>query len=287
MKKPIVIFSLLILIATAWFVLDLFLSAGQFKRIKAHFDGQCRPVEGVVGAEDITIHPDTGIAYISTCDRRAVTNGRPGRGAIFAYDLNAADPVPVNLTPDVDPDFQPHGISLFVGQEGPDALFVVNHQAGRHQIEIFDLVDNALRHRTTIRDPRLVSPNDIVAVDRKMFYVTNDHRYTNGVKKTAEEYLRLRRSNVLFYGGAAFMEVAGGIGYANGINISADGRTVYVCAVTERSLHLYRRNPDTNRLTLDTKLELNTGVDNVEVDSDGGLWIGAHPKLLQLLFHHF
>jgi arylesterase/paraoxonase len=33
------------------------------------------------------------------------------------------------------------------------------------------------------------------------------------------------------------------------------------------------------------KIKLNTGVDNIEVDKDGGLWIGAHPKLLSFVTH--
>jgi arylesterase/paraoxonase len=117
------------------------------------------------------------------------------------------------------------------------------------------------------------------------FYVSNDHRYVTGVKRMMEEYLRLRRSNVLFYNGAEFVEVATGIGYANGINLSADGKTLYLCAVTERSLHIYDRDPATNQLALKEKIKLNTGVDNLEVDPAGGLWIGAHPKLLSFVKH--
>jgi arylesterase/paraoxonase len=97
--------------------------------------------------------------------------------------------------------------------------------------------------------------------------------------------MRLRLSNVLFYDGTAFSEAAEGLGYANGINISPDGRTVYVCAVTERSLHVYDRNPATNALAHRIKIKLGTGVDNVEVDPEGGLWIGAHPKLLSFVKH--
>ncbi len=30
---------------------------------------------------------------------------------------------------------------------------------------------------------------------------------------------------------------------------------------------------------------MGTGVDNIEMDSDGGLWIGAHPQLLKFMQH--
>ena len=54
--------------------------AGQFKVLEPHFEGSCRFVRGVVGPEDITIHPGTGVAYISSVDRRALRRGEPGRG---------------------------------------------------------------------------------------------------------------------------------------------------------------------------------------------------------------
>jgi arylesterase / paraoxonase len=285
MKKRILVTLLILSLLVAAWVFDLLWSAGQFKTIEPHFAGKCNPVVGLIGAEDITIHPQTGIAYISACDRRAVSNGQPGNGGIYAYDLNRAAPEPVLLTPDAAKDFQPHGISLYVAGNGLDALFAVNHQGGKQAIEIYDLTHGELSHRRTVTDPLLVSPNDLVAVGPDQFYVTNDHRYVAGARRMLEEYLRLRLSNVVFYNGSEFVEVATGIGYANGINLSADGRTLFLCAVTERALHLYDRDPATNRLTLREKIKLNTGVDNIEVDPEGGLWIGAHPKLLSFVKH--
>ena len=276
---------MVLILALAGWVVQLFSVAGQFKTIEPHFDGQCRQIKGVVGPEDITIHPKTGIAYISSCNRRAVERGRPGGGAIYAYKLGQDPAGLINLTPDADKDFQPHGISLFLGAQGRDELFVVNHQGGKHKIEIYDLEDGQLSHRQTLSDPLLVSPNDIVAIDRDRFYVTNDHRYPRGIKRTAEEYLRLKLSNVLFYNGSNFIEAASGIAHANGINVSSDGLTIYVSAVIERALHIYKRDPTTNALTLESKLELETGIDNIEIDQKGDLWIGAHPKLLDFVKH--
>jgi arylesterase/paraoxonase len=33
------------------------------------------------------------------------------------------------------------------------------------------------------------------------------------------------------------------------------------------------------------RIDLGTGVDNIELDEDGHLWIGAHPKLLTFVKH--
>jgi arylesterase/paraoxonase len=285
MKKAILITILILVLAAVGWLVDLLWSAGQFKAIAPHFAGQCIQIRGVIGAEDITIHPGTGVTFISACDRRAVAEGQPGKGGIYAYDLNANTPGLVNLTPDASEDFQPHGISLFVGEDGIDTLFVVNHEAGKHQIEIYDLKDEVLVHRKTISDPMLVSPNDLVAVGPERFYVSNDHRFVSGIKRMLEDYLRLGLSNVVYYDGSQFKEAASGFAYANGINVSADGKILYLCATTKRILYIFDRDPATGNLYRREKIKLDTGLDNIEMDKEGGLWIGAHPQLLSFVKH--
>ena len=285
MKKRIAITLAAILVIVAGCIVYLYWIAGEFKTIEPHFAGTCRVVGGLVGPEDITIHPRTGVAYISGYDRRAVLEGGPGHGGIYGYDLKAAAAEPVKLTPDADPDFRPHGISLFVGEDGRDVLFVINHQGGGHRIDVFDVEEGGLIERETLTSPMLVSPNDIVGVGPDRFYVTNDHRYPSGWKRKLEDYLMLPLSNVLYYDGSEFVEAASGIAYANGINVSPDGRTLYVCAVTEGSLRIYDRDPESGRLAQRERIDLHTGVDNIEVEPDGDLWIGAHPQLLTFVKH--
>jgi len=279
-----VLILVLVLIGAGWYV-HLLSSAGQFKTIKPHFAGECTPVAAVGGPEDITINPGTGVAYISASDRRAVMKGKPANGAIYAYDLNSSAPQLHLLTPDAGPDFHPHGISLYIGENGQNSLFVINHEAGRQRIEIYDFRDGQLVHRKSITDPLLISPNDIVAVGPDKFYISNDHRYSSGFLQTLENYLQLKLSNVVYYDGSRFKQVVSGIGYANGINVSADGRILYLCAVTEGVLYIYNRDIASGKLTPRDKIDLATGVDNIELDSDGGLWIGAHPKLLTYVQH--
>ncbi len=283
-KKILLAVVVLVLVAGGW-VVHILWSAGQFKTLEPHFAGECTPITGVVGPEDITIHPESGIAYISASDRRAVIQGKPANGAIYAYDLNSITPELIRLTVDAGNDFHPHGISLYVGKNRQASLFVVNHEDDRHRIEIYDLRAGQLVHRKTIADSMLISPNDILAVGPDKFYVSNDHRYIAGLMQVLENYLQLKLSSVVYYDGSRFSEVASGIGYANGINVSADGKILYLCAVTEGALHIYNRDIDSGKLILRQKLELGTGVDNIEIDSNGGLWIGAHPQLLKFMQH--
>jgi hypothetical protein len=88
-------------------------------------------VTGLVGTEDLTIHPRTGVAYLSSCDFRSVLAGRAAKCSLYAYDLNAPTARPVDLVPDAAPGFRPHGISLHVADDGTAILFAINHEAGR------------------------------------------------------------------------------------------------------------------------------------------------------------
>jgi arylesterase/paraoxonase len=284
MKKILGGFLLLVIVAACW-VGYLLWSTGQFKAIEPHFAGNCKTIQGVPGPEDITIHPVTGVAYISACDRRALRAGQDARGAIYAYDLTASDPVPIRVTTGPAPDFQPHGISLFVDPGGKDALFVINHSGGTHKVEIYDLVADGLVHRKTVTGPALVSPNDIVAVSRDSFYVSNDHRYTSGIRKTLEDYLKLPLANIVYYDGRSFSEAAAGISYANGINVSPDGRNLYVAGTTRMTLKVYDRDLKTGALIFKENIKFDTGLDNIEIGPDGDLWIGAHPQLLKFVAH--
>jgi arylesterase/paraoxonase len=287
----------LLLAVLALLVLAVLVQAGRilwlggvFRGISPHFEGRCRLVAGPVGTEDLTIDPRSGVAYLSASDRRAVLAGAPRPGGIWAYDLASPEPRPVNLTPDADASFQPHGISLWSDGAGPDVLFVVNHAplgqgAFRHTVEIFDVGEAKLVHRASLADPLLVTPNDVVAVARNRFYVTNTHRNPPGFWQTLETYLQLSGAQVLFYGPNGFRAAIDDQPLPNGINVSADGRTLYLASVTSRSVLLYDRDPASEALRLRERVALGSGPDNIEVDAAGALWIGSHPKLLTLQSH--
>ena len=266
----------------AW-VVWLLNAAGEFRTLAPHFDGTCTPVTGLVGTEDLTIHPQTGVAYLSSCDFRSVLAGRSARCSLYAYDLNATSPRPVDLLPDAEPGFLPHGISLHVAADGTATLFAINHAGGHHSIEVYDVGPTRLTHRATLADPSLVSPNDLVAVTPTQVYVTNDHRHAAGPMRAVEEYLRQPWTNVVLWDGRGFREVAAGIQLANGINVSRDGRTLYVASVIGQHVRVYDRDAATGSLTLRGEISLGTGPDNIEMAADGTLWIGAHPKLLTVV----
>jgi arylesterase/paraoxonase len=276
---------LVLVLAVALFAIQLLYSAGQFKSIEPHFAGSCTPVAGLVGPEDITIHPRSGVAYISAYDRRGSFRGGSADGAIYAYDLAADAPKLVNLTPDIGSDFAPHGISLLVGDDGRDALYVINHAGGRHGIEIFDLAAGSLVRRERLSDPLLVSPNDLVAVRRDRLYVTNDHANTKGLARTLEDYLRRQIATVVHWDGQGWSVAAKGIRYPNGVTASPDGQTLYVASTTGREVFRFPIDPASGALGDRFAIDVGSGVDNIELDAAGDLWIGAHPQTLTFVQH--
>lgn len=194
-----------------------------------------------------------------------------------------------DVTPPGLADFHPHGISLWRSPDGRLLLFAVSHRQrdGSHAVERFEWRNDSLLHLESIVDPdRMTSPNDVAAVGERSFYVTNDHYYPlPGPARTLEDYLQRAISYVNYYDGKTFRTVAEGIAYANGVNLSPDGGTVYVAATTGRKLLTYARNPDDGSLQLTEETGLETGVDNIEVDARGDLWIGCHPQLLRFVAH--
>jgi arylesterase/paraoxonase len=284
--KGILLIALVLAAVMGGFLLKTFYDAGEFRDLRPHFSGNCRAVEGVLSSEDITIHPRSGVAFISSDDRRQPPSGKIARrGAIFAYDLNAREPRLKDLTLNFKGEFRPHGIGLLTGEEGSDRLFVVNHRSNGHFVEIFEYTGGRLVHIESISGNLMHSPNDVIPVGPRTFYVTNDHGSAEGFSRTLEEYLQLARSNVLYFDGKRFRIVAENLAYANGINASSDGRTLYVAATLGNMLYAYDRDPASGDLLPKARLEVGTGIDNIERDTRGNLWAGCHPKLLTFVKH--
>ena len=286
--KSAVITVLILAVVLVGFVFKTLYDAGEFRDINPHFNGQVKVIGGVLSSEDITIHPQSAMAFISSDDRRAHQPGsttRARQGAILGFDLSSSNPGLKNLTADFNKELNPHGISLWTAANGALSVFVVNHRRDGHFVEIFDYRSGNLIHRQSVSGALMHSPNDVLAVGDNTFYVTNDHGSTTELGRMFEDYLQLARSFVVFYDGENFRKVAEGLAYANGINMSPDGQTVYVAATVGQKIYVYDRNRNSGDLSQRTVIEAETGVDNIEIDSRGNLWIGSHPKLLTFVKH--
>jgi arylesterase/paraoxonase len=284
MRRTLALFVVLAVAAIGYRIVT---RSGMLRTIVPHHEGACRTVTGIVGGEDVTIDRETMTAYVSADDRRAVAAGAPRRGEIYALDVTRPDAAPVALTGGAPADFHPHGISLWRGPDGRRRLFAVNHlQSGDHSVVIFDVGADGLAVAESIAYPDLRSPNDLVAVGPRQFYATNDRYYRDpGLMATLEGYLQLPFASVSYFDGSAGRIVAGGLVFTNGINVTPDGGTVYVAEFLGRSIRVYDRDPASGALAARDTIPLETLPDNIELDEAGLLWIGAHPKIFDLLAH--
>lgn len=269
-----IFFTLLIV-----FVAHVLISSGFFRTIHPKFEGNILKKIALPGAEDIVVNSVDSFVVISSTDRSVFPRRSNEKGGLYWIDLKGDDYLPIHLTKDFEKNFAPHGISL-LQKDSSTLVMAISHIEKGHTIEVFQLFGQNLIHKKTITDPSLISPNDLVIVDENRFYFTNDHRYSKGLGKIVEEYSGISISNVIYYDGKDFREVADGIAYANGINIDRKRNLLFVASPRKFLVKVYSIKPD-GALTFIENIDCGTGVDNIELDEAGNLWIGCHPNLLR------
>ena len=279
-KKKVLlsIFVLLIL-----FVINIFWSTGFFRTIENKFEGKILKKVNLTGAEDISISKIDSFAIISSTNRKSFPNTEQETGGLYFLDLKNKNYDPIHLTKNFIKPFAPHGISIFK-KDSVNFIAVINHTKEGEFIEIFELFGTKFTHKKTLEHELIYSPNDIVLLDDNRFYFTNDHKYKGGIKRLAEDYLGLAISNVIYFDGMNYIEVANKIVYANGINFDANRNLVFIASVRGFLVKVYQQNED-HSLAFIENIYCNTGVDNIEFDSENNLWIGAHPSLLHFNFY--
>lgn len=274
-KKIVLILIILLVI----FVANIFISTGFFRTIENKFDGELVKKIAIPGAEDITISTSDGFAIISSTDRGNFPPLEEEIGGLYIMNLKNDNLNAKPLTTSINKPFAPHGISMFK-KDSTYKVVAVNHTTKGHSMEVFKLEGEKLTLEKTLTDDSMISPNDIVLIDENRFYFTNDHKYTEGIGRLIEDYAGYSASNVIYFDGENYKEVASGIAYANGINYDAKRNLLFVASPRKFLVKVYSKKID-GSLEFIEDIDCGTGVDNIEFDSDGNLWIGAHPNLLK------
>ncbi|XP_068790995.1 serum paraoxonase/arylesterase 2 [Struthio camelus] len=252
----------------------------------------CQLIKGIErGSEDIDILPN-GLAFISSGLKypgmHSFVPDKPGE--IFLMDLNEENPRAVELRISRGFDlasFSPHGMSTYVDEDDSVYLFVVNHPHQKSTVEVFKFSedDNSLVHLKTVRHDLLSSVNDIVAVGPDSFYATNDHYFFDFILIFLEMFLGLTWSNVVYYSPQEVKEVAAGFYSANGINMSPNGKYIYVADIFDHNVHVMEKHANWN-LTHVKTLQLDTLLDNLSIDPHtGDIWTGCHPNGMKLIYY--
>jgi arylesterase/paraoxonase len=220
---------------------------------------------------------------------------KPASAGIYLGLFDKPELTPQNLTVSLGDTFRPHGISLYRAADGAKTLAVVNHpQADASEVMLFDVVEErpnggapvvSLKLRTTVKDPAMPSANDVHLVAPDRFYATVDKGSETKFGGTLETWFGLPRARLAYWDGAKMTVAATGLRYANGINGSPDGAMIYVAEALGFQIRFYARDAASGALTAKDHLYLGTGLDNIDIDDAGNLWIAAHPHLLDFVAH--
>ncbi|MEQ8470294.1 MAG: hypothetical protein RIC35_03875 [Marinoscillum sp.] len=284
MKKFLIILGIVIVVLSLLVLYSLD-SGGFFRKVtEPNKTGNILQSLNILGAEDIAISRQDSFLIISSDDRGAHLKGRKPSGGLYFVDLRSKPYQPKLMTSEFKEPFYPHGISIIQLDTSTFRVFAVNHYQKSHSIEVFDLVEDSLTHVRTIQDEALISPNDLVALDDTRFYVTNDHQYPYGWLRPLEDYAGLALSDVRYFDGQEFTKVADNIAYANGINYDFERELLFVASPRGFLVKVFRVEQSMN-LTHIEDIDASTGVDNIEFDADGKLWIGCHPNLMHFSYY--
>ncbi|KAL4236463.1 hypothetical protein ACF0H5_004849 [Mactra antiquata] len=236
--------------------------------------GPCRYIIEDGGSEDLT-YIDDNIVLLST--------GIGSVGAIKAYNTSngMVETLSIKEAPQKK-DFlrSPHGLSAWKNPKtGETFLYIITHPETADSVEVFQVMYSplSLKYIRSITDSNFRFMNDLVVVDRDKFYITKFSHYRDHLKQQLEILSKWKSGKIYFYDGYKAREVVSGLTNPNGINISPDKRVIYMAEWGSKHLVAYRRE-STNNLVEIWNTDVDTGIDNIEVDSvTGDLWIGSHP----------
>ena len=269
-----------LVVLLVFFVVYTFISTGFFRAIEQSSPHAVVARVPIKGAEDIVVDEENHFAIISATNRQTYPPVQPETGNLYYLDLEDPSYTPVSLSDNLDFTFAPHGIDMMKINDSTYHILAINHVDKQHSIEHFFLNKDQLTHVNTYKDSSMVQPNDLVFISPEEFYFTNDHGYTEGLGKLVEEYGGLAVSNVVHVKQQHYTEAADGIAYANGIAYDKERALLFVASPRHFEVKVYQYEPN-GALRYIEAIPAHTGVDNITLDENGILWIGAHPNLLR------
>ena len=206
--------------------------------------GNARPVCGFQNPEDLAPLPGDEALLVS--EYGAMEGGKAGDLALFVLNNDErsvlyrgggqqkpsagwGDPA---CPGEPSAEFSPHGIDLFQRPDGKLALLVVQH-GGRESIEFFEVIGSGtawkLAWRGCVLAPDDAWLNEVVGLGDGGFLTTNMMSRAGGVDQIAQLPTEPTGNAFAWSAEAGYSEVPGSAGImVNGIEISPDGKTVYL-----------------------------------------------------------
>jgi len=293
---------------------------GEFKTLRTHGMEACRLAgtgDGVIGSEDIHFRPD-GVAFISSDDKSywetemfrnfsARVPHAKVQGNIFTYDPATDKLQKLRHTGDSFPrDFHPHGISI-VPRTGFEhaklskvtTVFAVNHRRDGDAVEVFEATPDALKHVKTVKSSIWKNINDVAAAEGG-FYVTNyiervPYTHPLAVPELINLQVEIGAGGYVLWcrldaneGEEACTKVLEGLRMPNGVEVSTDGKQVFVLESLGQRVVSYNIPPEGHgaRLVPYKTLRFGAACDNLSLSPSGRVYTACHPKALTFKFLH-
>lgn len=278
MKKSRIIIGIIIVSILA-FAGHILISTGFFRSIENKSNYEITAKIPIAGVEDLTIDKDDDFAIFISYPRAAQREGQAFSTGVYFLDLTDNNFQPKKISNNFKDLFLPHGISLIQIDSNHHKLFVINHGISE-RIEVFDLYHkDSLVHDKTLEHELIYSANDIVALSENEFYFTNDHYYLNKFGQLIENYLGLSKCETVYFDGKNYRVVENNLAYANGINYDEKRNLMFIASPRGFLINVYERTKNGDLKHIES-IDCGTGVDNIEFDEAGNVWVGCHPSLL-------
>ncbi|KAJ7703303.1 hypothetical protein B0H17DRAFT_1194495 [Mycena rosella] len=268
----------------------------------------CHTIPALSACEKIALHAPTGVLYLACSSPESRAHWTPAVGQ-----LNASGPANDDYIATYDPTtgaiarLQPsfpglsvHGMDVVPSALNPSELFIyaVNHRkpadaqsapttGADSTVEIFKTTvgNTALIHLHTLRDPIILTPNDVVgSPDGQSLFFTNDHSTKTG-------HMRLLSLIGLESGSVGYCDVQAGCKYAirniigaNGIARAPNNDTIFVSSSTGGGISVLERQSD-NALLKTHSIVIDRNLDNLSIDVDGVVWAAGIPSTVAILKH--
>ncbi|OZJ03371.1 hypothetical protein BZG36_02995 [Bifiguratus adelaidae] len=263
---------------------------GLFKgAVKNHGMDKCTKIMGPYGVEDMHIHHPSGTVIMAGGDIAARREWFPPtlhfnrsndvKDPIFTYDLktNKVQRLTVVNLPE-DADLKLHGMDFVEDPKDSRLLYVffINHRRTGSVVEImqYRLGSDKIEWLETVKDEQhIYSPNDIAAVSRSEFYVTNFYHYYKeaSIMRAVEGLARQAWSTVAFHHANGTMTfVDEHVPTANGIALNGEKTLLWVSANRAGRMYVYRRDPETNAIRKLDQVRVGMYPDNPSVDPTTG-----------------
>ncbi len=278
MKKKVIKIIIVVIAVLGLTYVWILNKSGQFKTIENKISGKMEVIyHNVPGPEDMQADYTTNKLFIAACSRRP-ENLHPERNGIYMLDAQSMEP-PRKLVDDYSGTLVPHGMSLW-REDSLLYIFVVNHSKKGEFIErfLYNGTDT-LKHLNSYEMKGLCCINDVAATGPNTFYATNDHATLTGFSRFMEDFFGFYKGSVVYYEDNKLTTLAEGIGYPNGLYYDKNRSKLYVGTSTEKSLVTFNVEPDKTLKQTD-EVYLGSALDNVDLDLEGNLWTGTHPKML-------